>query len=79
MLVLGPKEFSKAINYCKSLIRITKKLINKYIIPFDNEINIIKNHIIDLDGKIQPTYDLEDIVKKKPNAKKVRKISQKKL
>ena len=79
MLVLGPREFNKAAQYCKSLIRILKKLINKYITPIGNELNSVKDHIVDLDGNIQPTYDLSHVTNKISHEKKIRKINKEKL
>jgi sec-independent protein translocase protein TatB len=86
LLVIGPKELPTAIRFCKKLLRKMKNLTQELSSAF-NEIEPIDDlkkeaeklnkditYITDLEGNLQPTYDISDIVKK-PEGNKVNKSS----
>ena len=61
LLVFGPKEFANAFKYIRYAVIKLKRIISFYLNPIQKEVHSIKDHLLDLDGEIQPIYDLEDI------------------
>ena len=74
LLVLGPKDLSKAINYSKNIIANIKRQSSELLdqLSDNDDINEIKTHtneineeiktIIDLEGNKQVTYNLKDVM-----------------
>lgn len=80
--IFGPKECSNAIKYTKYTILKIRQFISNNLDIFQNPFNEIRDHIIDLDGNAQPTYDISDLKGSKNNSNgknKKRKVSKKKL
>lgn len=70
IVVFGPQECLKALKYMRYIGIKCKKIISNYMYPIQEELRHVKDHLIDLEGEIQPTYDLEEIKKELNNLKK---------
>lgn len=73
LLVLGPQEFTKAVKFIKQAIHIARNWWKRHSLSVDEimgetqaDSRKIVNYIMDLDGNMQPTYDLSAIM---PNIK----------
>jgi len=84
LLVIGPKEIPTVIRFCKNTLHKLRSLSKevtdsfKELDPIDDlkketeKLNEDIRYIVDLEGNLQPTYDLSDVVTK-PEVKKVDK------
>ncbi|WHQ47061.1 MAG: hypothetical protein MTP17_01680 [Candidatus Midichloria sp.] len=83
ILVFGPKECFSALKYIRYIGIKSKKIISSYIGPIQEELMYVKDHLINLEGEIRPTYDLEDIKEElnslKKDAQKNRKTRKKNI
>ncbi|CAG7588725.1 MAG: hypothetical protein AB8V23_04040 [Candidatus Midichloria sp.] len=70
IVVFGPQECLKALKYIRYIGMRCKKIISHYMHPIQEELRHVKDHLIDLEGEIQPTYDLEEIKKELNSLKK---------
>jgi Sec-independent protein translocase protein TatA len=70
IVILGPKELIELVRSSKKLFIHIQDWYNSYLDYFKTEISSIEededkeivNYILDLDGKIQRTYDISKIV-----------------
>ena len=81
LLVFGPKECINAFKYTRYTVIKLKSIVSHYLHYID-EMYSIKDHVVDLDGEIQPIYDLENIkreLKITKNERKARTTSKKNI
>lgn len=67
LIILGPKELPFALKKIGNFFGKLKVFSDEFLGDLNKEIEEPKKYIKDLDGKIQPTYNLDDI---KPDNKK---------
>ncbi|CAK6537895.1 MAG: hypothetical protein IRD7MM_05260 [Candidatus Midichloria mitochondrii] len=70
VVVFGPQECLKALKYTRYIVIKCKKIISSCMYPIQKELRHVEDHLIDLEGEIQLTYDLEEIEKELNNLKK---------
>lgn len=72
LLILGPNELPVVLKKIGTLVGQLKSLANQFMEEINREVDSPKKYIKDLNGKMQETYDIEDLIdmKKKEGDKK---------
>lgn len=70
LLIIGPKDLPMVLRKVGKAVGKIKKLGDEFMDALNTEIDQPKKYIKDLDGNLQKTYDIEDLIKKKKSEKK---------
>jgi len=67
ILIIGPKELPTILRKVGKAVGHLKAMAAEFITAVNNEVDQPKKYIKDLEGNLQQTYDIEDLIDKKKN------------
>ena len=65
LLIIGPKELPATFKKIGKIVGRLKAMAAEFMRTINDEVEQPKKYIKDLQGNLQQTYDIEDLIKKK--------------